>query len=97
VAERILVRHQGRGTYVAGHSAGHTLFHFFHIVPADGAREQPQTELLSFERAKADADSARRLNIAPGAPILRIRNLLRLRGAPVVLDEITLPAARFPA
>ena len=96
VAERILVRHQGRGTFVAGHSARRTLFHFFHIVPADGGKEQPETELLSFARAKADADSVARLNLAPGAPVFRIRNLLRLRGTPVVLDEITLPAERFP-
>ena len=96
VAERILVRHQGRGTFVAGHNARRTLFHFFHIVPADGGKEQPETELLSFARARADADSAARLNIAEGAPVFRIRNLLRLRGKPVVLDEITLPAERFP-
>jgi len=96
VAERILVRHQGRGTFVAGHNARRRLFHFFHIVPADGEREQPETELLSFERAKADADSAGRLNIAQGATVFRIRNLLRLAGKPVVLDEITLPAERFP-
>jgi GntR family transcriptional regulator len=96
VAERILVRHQGRGTYVASHNARRMLFHFFHIVPAGGGKEQPETELLSFERARADADSATRLNIAPGAPVFRIRNLLRLAGKPVVLDEITLPAGRFP-
>ena len=96
VAERILVRHQGRGTFVAGHDARRTLFHFFHIVPADGGREQPEIELLSFARAKADADSAKRLNILPGAAVFRIRNLLRLARKPVVLDEITLPAERFP-
>ena len=96
VAERILVRHQGRGTFVVGHNAQRRLFHFFHIVPADGAKEQPQIELLSFERGKADADAAARLNIAAGAAVFMIRNLLRLGGRPVVLDEITLPAERFP-
>ena len=96
VAERILVRHQGRGTFVAGHNARRTLFHFFHIVPAVGGKEQPEIELLSFERAKADGDSAERLNILRGATVLRIRNLLRLHGKPVVLDEIILSAERFP-
>jgi len=96
VAERILVRHQGRGTFVVGHNAQRTLFHFFHIVPADGAKQQPQVELLSFERGKAGADAARRLGIAPGAAVFMIWNLLRLGGRPVVLDEITLPAERFP-
>jgi len=96
VAERILVRHQGRGTFVAGHNARRTLFHFFHIVPAVGGKEQPEIELLSFERAKADGDSAERLNILCGATVFRIRNLLRLHGKPVVLDEIILSAERFP-
>jgi GntR family transcriptional regulator len=96
VAERILVRHQGRGTFVAGHNARRTLFHFFHIVPADGGKEQPETELLSFERAKADAEGAKRLNITRGATVFRIKNLLRLREKPVVLDEIILPAELFP-
>lgn len=96
VAERVLVRQQGRGTFVASHNARRTLFHFFHIVPAGGGKEQPQTELLSFERAKADADGAARLDITAGAPVFHIRNLLHLAGKPVVLDEITLPAARFP-
>ena len=96
VAERILVRHQGRGTFVAGHNARRTLFHFFHIIPAGGGKEQPETALLSFERARADADSARRLSIAQGAPVFHIKNLLRLTGKPVVLDEIILPAERFP-
>lgn len=96
VAERILVRHQGRGTFVASHNARRTLFHFFHIVPAGGGKQQPQTELLSFERSRADADSAARLGIAPGAPVFRVTNLLRLAGKPVVLDEIILPAERFP-
>ncbi len=96
VAERILLRHQGRGTFVAGHDARRTLFHFFHVVPAGGGKEQPQIELLSFARASADADSSARLNIARGAPVFRIRNLLQLGGRPVVLDQITLPAERFP-
>ena len=94
--EGLVVRERGRGTFVAGHNARRTLFHFFHIVPADGGKEQPETELLSFERATADADGAQRLHILPGATVFRIKNLLRLRGRPVVLDEITLPAERFP-
>jgi GntR family transcriptional regulator len=96
VAERMLVRYQGRGTFIASHDARRMLFHFFHIVPAGGGKLHPVTELLSFGRARSDADSAARLNIAQGAPVFHIRNLLRLAGRPVVLDAITLPAERFP-
>ena len=96
VAERILVRHQGRGTFVASHNGRRMLFHFFHIVPSAGGKEQPETELLSFGRERAGGDNAERLNIQRGAAVFRIGNLLRLRGKPVVLDDITLPAQRFP-
>jgi GntR family transcriptional regulator len=96
VAEQILVRHQGRGTYVASHTARRMLFHFFHIVKADGEKKYPDTELLSFDRGKADADTAAKLNLQRGERIFRIVNLLRIGGDPVVLDAITLPAGRFP-
>jgi GntR family transcriptional regulator len=96
VAENILIRHQGRGTYVASHTRDRLLFYFFHIVPEQGPKEYPAIELLSFARGKADRLTAGRLAIAPGDPVLRIRNALSLAGHPVIIDHLTLPAARFP-
>ena len=96
VAEKILLRQQGRGTFVTTHSEDRTLYYFFHIVGKDGAKETPAHELLAFEKCKADAEAARRLGIARGERVLRISNLLKLAGVPVILDEIVLPATRFP-
>jgi len=36
VAEQILVRHQGRGTFVASHTPKRMLYRFFHIAGEDG-------------------------------------------------------------
>ena len=55
VAENILIRQQGRGTFVATHNRDRLLFYFFHVVPEQGPKEYPEVELLSFARAKADA------------------------------------------
>ena len=96
VAERIITRHQGRGTFVATHNPNRLLFHFFHILPRGGEMEYPTTRTLAFKRDKAAAAEAARLAIAPGAPVLRIRNLLSLGGRPVILDDIVLPQALFP-
>jgi GntR family transcriptional regulator len=96
VAENILVRHQGRGTFVATHSEDRTLFYFFHIAGKNGSRELPITELLSFGRGNAADDDASRLDIPCNASVWRIRNVLKLAGKPVVLDEIVIPAALFP-
>jgi GntR family transcriptional regulator len=97
VAERIVTRHQGRGTFVAKHSASRLMFHFFHIVGRDGGKDYPTTRTLSFRRgSKASAEEAARLATKPGAPVIRIRNLLSLAGRPVILDDIVLPQALFP-
>jgi GntR family transcriptional regulator len=96
VAERILLRQQGRGTFVATHTEDRTLFYFFHIVGKDGSRELPVIELLSFRKAKASATEEERLHIARGAPVLRIQNVLRLADNAVVFDEIAIAAALFP-
>jgi GntR family transcriptional regulator len=98
VAERALVRRQGKGTFVTAHDRGRLLFHFFHIVPREGARTYPQVRTLGFRRDRADAGCARALGIAAHDKVIRIRNVLGLGGAdrPVILDDITLPAELFP-
>ncbi|HYC47956.1 MAG TPA: GntR family transcriptional regulator [Burkholderiales bacterium] len=95
VAERILLRQQGRGTFVATHGEGRTLFYFFHIVGKDGSRELPVSELLSFRKARAGAVEEERLDVPRGAPLFRIQNLLRLGGKPVIFDDIAIPAELF--
>src|SRR5688572_11751145 len=96
VADRILLRQQGRGTFVATHTEDRTLFYFFHIVGKDGSRELPVTDLLTFRKARSNATEEERLGLARSAPIFRVHNLLKLGGAPVIFDEITVPALLFP-
>src|SRR6218665_2359135 len=42
VAEHILVRRQGRGTFVAVHNADRFMFQFFHVERSDGLRQAPR-------------------------------------------------------
>jgi GntR family transcriptional regulator len=96
VAERMVVRQQGRGTFVATHGANRLLFHFFHIVPRGGEKQHPRTRTLGFRRSRAQPDEARKLGLGPGDPVLRIRNLLLLQGQPVIVDDLVLPQRLFP-
>lgn len=95
VAEHILVRRQGRGTFVATHTSDRFLFQFFHIERSDGLREPPQVELLSFERLRLDEEAAAALALQVGEPALQIENRLRLQGRAVVHDRLVIPAALF--
>lgn len=95
VAERAVVRHQGRGTYVSSHSAKRLLFHFFHMVPRAGDKLYPETKTLDFRSGRAAPAEAAKLAIAAGDAVWRIRNVLTLEGAPVLVDDIVLPRSRF--
>jgi GntR family transcriptional regulator len=94
-AEHIVVRRQGRGTFVATHNEGRFLFQFFHIERSDGLREHPQVDLVSFERSRADEVAAAALQMPVGDPVIEIGNRLRLQGRAVVHDRIVLRASVF--
>ncbi len=94
-AEHILVRRQGRGTFVATHTIDRFLFQFFPVERSDGRREAPRVEALSFERLRADGEPARALQLRSGEPVIQIENRLRLQGDAVIHDRLTVPAALF--
>jgi len=96
VAENILVREQGRGTFVLSHTRDYMLNVFFRIVGRDGSKALPTTTLLGMRRGRADTETARLLRLKPRAAVLDIETLLALRGQPTILDRMRLPAALFP-
>lgn len=89
VHEHILVRRQGKGTYVAMHSPARFMFQFFHVEPRwdfgddDAMRlqkpaEYPAIECLSFITSRANAAQASALRIKPAESVLKIENRLLL-------------------
>lgn len=95
-AENLLVRRQGKGTFVATHTEERASnFRFLRIRRNDGQPEYPGSRLIDLRRGKANADMARLLGIRPGDAVFVLRRVLDYAGKPAVLDEITLPAALF--
>ena len=95
VAEHLLVRRHGRGTFVATHGADRFLFQFFHVERRDGLREVPEVDLVSFERRRCEEEPAQALGLRVGDPVIQVENRLRLQGRAVVCDRLTLPAGLF--
>lgn len=96
VAENILVRKQGRGTFVTSHTRDYLFNVFFRIVNQEKQKERAVPLLMSFRRIAADRTTARALRIAHGAPVYRIRNRIELEGTAIALDDIRLPEKLFP-
>ena len=95
-AENILVRRQGKGTFVASHSEAHSTTRFLRIVADGGKKETPESRLIECRSEKAAQDVARRLGVRAGAAIHVLLRILVLSGKPLILDKIYLPDALFP-
>ena len=103
VHEHVLMRRQGKGTFVVLHSRDRYLFQFFRVQAREdwshlglhSGPEYPQVQCLAFERQRADATSAAALRLREGDPVFVIHNRLSLSGRPVVLDRIVISASLF--
>ncbi len=94
--ENLVVRRQGKGTFVATHTEEHASnFRFLRIRGNDGRDEYPASRLLDVRRGKASAEAARLLDLKTGDPVILLRRVLEFAAEPVVLDEITLPGVLF--
>ena len=93
--ENIVVRRQGKGTYVATHSEEKIQLRFLRLVAANGTKELLDNQLLSCEKSKASANVARQLDLRAGSAVISIRRLLVFSGKPLILDHIVLPASPF--
>jgi GntR family transcriptional regulator len=95
VSENILVRKQGKGTYVATHAEEGVKLRFLRLADKDGKKAFPHNRLLSCTRAKVNAHVGRKLDIKTGTAIIEIKRLLLFSERPLILDHIILPAAPF--
>ncbi|MGQ3050428.1 MAG: GntR family transcriptional regulator [Roseateles sp.] len=93
-AEHVVERRQGRGTFVATHTAPRDAYRFLRLVADDGATGFTR-ELLHCRRARATAETARALQLRTAEPVIEIRRLLLRRGRAVVLDDLWLPQRHF--
>jgi GntR family transcriptional regulator len=95
-SESLLVRRQGRGTFVASHDEERILFQFFRMVSDNGVRRFPESRTISVSVAKADELASKRLGIGLKESIVAIERVRSLDGMPCIHEKIVLPRALFP-
>lgn len=95
-SENLVVRRQGRGTFVAEHDEARILFQFFKIVPDKGESGFPASKILSTERGAATYSEAGVLGQPVGSPVLRIERVRSLGDRPVIVETVVLAESVFP-
>jgi GntR family transcriptional regulator len=97
-ADNLLVRRQGKGTFVATHAAQHVQYRFLRLLPDSGdtTTEGPaERRIIECKKQRAPADIARALGLRSGDAVLQVRRVLAFQGIPTILEDLWLPAAPF--
>ena len=97
-AENLVVRRQGKGTFVATHAEQHVQYRFLKLVPDSGdvdSEGPAEREIVDCRRQRASADVARALALRTGDAVLQVRRVLAYRGTPTILEELWLPGTPF--
>lgn len=94
-AEHLLVRRQGKGTFVASHTEPRTQFRFLRLTANAGEPRYHESSILECRRVRAPAEIARALELKAGDAVITVKRLLAFEGVPCVLDELWLPGAIF--
>jgi GntR family transcriptional regulator len=94
-AENLLVRRQGKGTFVASHAEERTQYRFLRLMQDSGEAPGLRRQLLDCRRMRAPAAIVAALRLQGGEQAVQVRRLLLAVDAPVVLDDLWLPAALF--
>ena len=95
VNEGLLLRSQGRGTFVRRPNFDASLFRFFRQVDASGQRLVPTSRILDKALCQPNSEVSKALSLKSGEQVLRLERLRLLEGRPLFHEEIWLPASRF--
>jgi GntR family transcriptional regulator len=96
--DNLLVRRQGKGTFVATHAEAHTQYRFLRLLPDSGdlASQGPaERRIIECRRLRASAEVARQLTLRTGDPVLQVKRVLSFSGTPAILEELWLPGGPF--
>jgi GntR family transcriptional regulator len=94
-AENLVIRKQGKGTFVATHHETQAQFRFLRLKPDVDSPQRADNRIVDVKRLRASADLARQLDVKSGDSVIFIRRVKSFNGAPVVLEDIWLPGAIF--
>jgi GntR family transcriptional regulator len=94
-AQNLLVRRQGKGTFVATHQEEDFQYRFLRLEPDSGEKFHLKNQFLVCETINADLNIAQLLKLKLGDPVIRIERVQSSAGRPIVFEEIWLPEGRF--
>jgi GntR family transcriptional regulator len=94
-AENLVMRKQGKGTFVSTHHEARAHFRFLRLMPDEGVPHYPESKFIEVKRMRAPADVARLLDLKSGDAVVFIKRVQSFDGVPTIVEELWLPGATF--
>ena len=94
-AENLVMRRQGKGTFVSTHHEARAHFRFLRLMPDEGVPHHPDNRIIEVKRLRAPAEVARLLDLKSGDAVVYIKRVMSFEGAPTILEELWLPGLLF--
>ena len=94
-AENLLVRRQGRGTFVATHQASRVKFRFLSMKPDVGDEVTTGSQVLNVEHLTPPDDVRVHLGLGKKEAAVKITRLLSLNQRPEIFEHVWLPMSVF--
>ena len=96
VSQSLLLRRQGKGTFVAEHTAESSLFRFFRYREPGGGRVTPQTKVISMHRRDARQHEIDALTLGSDVRVVEMIRLRYINDKPAIYEMVVQPLSVFP-
>lgn len=95
-ADNILVRYQGKGTFVSVPEEGGIQYRFFRLVPDEGEGQSLTGHVLGMRKTRAGIEARERLNLPAHSWIWEVERTKSFNGVRLVSEQINISVDRFP-
>ena len=94
-SENLVVRRQGKGTFVATHHEARSQYRFLRLFPDNNERLFPDNQIIEVKRMRAPAEVARLLDLKLSEPMIFLKRVQSFNGKPIILEELWLSGSTF--
>jgi GntR family transcriptional regulator len=97
-SENLVVRRQGRGTFVATHAThneARTQFRFLRLLSDNGVQSVPENRIIEVKKMRAPLDVSRLLELKAGESVVYLMRVQSFLGVATILEELWLPGSIF--
>jgi len=94
-ADHLVVRRQGKGTFVATHAERHIQYRFLRLQPDAEQEMSAERHIVECRRLRASAEIARLLGLRSADSVVFVRRVLFFHGTPTILEDVWLPGTPF--